>query len=138
MYLVDRFETRDGTGPNSKPELDEDLLMHFGVRGMHWGVRRGRKKTGLTRHRGATVDRNERLKYEARMTLAGKRHKISGRMARKMMGEASFKRRINANIKELNAQNRRLKEGKVTVEDRLDMMMSVTPLSLVMTSRPKT
>lgn len=25
---------------DEKPPLDEDLLMHFGVRGMHWGVRR--------------------------------------------------------------------------------------------------
>ena len=133
MYLIDY---RDGTSLNAKPELDDNLLMHFGVRGMHWGVRRGRKKTGLTRHRGSIVDRNERLKYDARMALAGKRHRISGTIARKIMGEQSFKRRINANIKELNAQNRRLKEGKLTVEDRLDLM-SVTPLSLVMSSAPK-
>lgn len=31
---------------DEKPPLDEDLLMHFGVRGMHWGQRKARPSGG--------------------------------------------------------------------------------------------
>lgn len=33
-------------GSTDKPELDNDLLMHFGVKGMKWGVRKRRSSGG--------------------------------------------------------------------------------------------
>jgi hypothetical protein len=41
-----------------KPQLNEDLLVHFGVKGMHWGVRRDRETGG--RSGGAAPTRSKK------------------------------------------------------------------------------
>lgn len=48
--------------PETMGELRDDLA-HFGVKGMKWGVRRGREKTGVGRIRGAAA---QSLRDEAR------------------------------------------------------------------------
>lgn len=120
-----------------KPPLDEALLIHYGIRGMKWGMRKGRGTTGLTRHRGALIDRNTRIAYQRKKLIAGTRHKHLVGIAKKLVGEDTFNRRMKSSIKELNAQNDRLRKGKLTVEDRMDATFNVGIGALLVSKTPK-
>lgn len=141
MFLVDYHAgSRNPSGPNSKPELDDDLLMHYGIRGMKWGVRRGSSKTGISRARGAMVDRNDRQIMRMKNTLAGKgliRDKVEYKLNQIALGKSMTDRLMKVNIKELNDQNARLKKGKATFRDKLHVTFNTTPLDLVVSNRPK-
>ena len=51
-----------------KPELSEDTLMHYGVKGMKWRRRRGKKKYNQV---GFDLgDKNRAFKYKAANTVA--------------------------------------------------------------------
>lgn len=57
-------------GGELKPPLDEDLLEHHGVKGMHWGARKEEVRAdiqGRTRKFGRRVP----LEYETATTLVG-------------------------------------------------------------------
>jgi hypothetical protein len=117
-----------------KPPLNEDLLIHYGIRGMKWGVRRGKGVTGVSRHRGALMDRNNRVVFQRKKLIAGTRHKHLVGIAKKLIGEDTFNRRMKASIKELNSQNDRIKKGKITFEDRMDAIFNV-PVGALVISR---
>ena len=124
--------------------LDEELILagqayleHFGTKGMKWGVRRGRGTTGLTRHRGALIDRNTRIISVNKGMVAGTRHKRITAIGKKIVGDEAWKRRMNTQVKELNAQNDRLRKGKLTVEDRLDAVLNVSVGALVVSRTPR-
>jgi hypothetical protein len=119
---------------SEKPPLDEALLIHYGIRGMKWGVRRGKGVTGVSRHRGALMDRNNRVVYQRKKLMAGTRHKHLVNLAKKVVGEDTFNRRMKSSIKELNAQNDRIKKGKITFEDRMDAIFNV-PVGALVVSR---
>lgn len=122
---------------DDKPPLDEALLIHYGMRGMKWGVRKGRGTTGLTRHRGALLDRNTRVIFQRKKLMAGTRHRHLVSLAKKLVGEESFNRRMRSSIKELNAQNDRIKKGKLTFEDKADAFLNVPVGALVISRTPK-
>lgn len=45
---------------DEKPPLDEDLLAHFGVKGMHWGARKGKiAKLGSYSSKAAVTDHDQ-------------------------------------------------------------------------------
>jgi hypothetical protein len=122
-----------------KPPLDDNLLIHYGIKGMKWGLRRGKSVTGLTRHRGATIDRNERIAKRLTDARAGRGpidHRMAVALGRKTLGSKRWELQYQKRMSEINAQNQRLRTGKATVTDRLEMFM-LTPLSsLVVTKRP--
>lgn len=119
---------------DDQPSLNEAMLIHYGMRGMKWGVRRGKGVTGVSRHRGALMDRNNRVVFQRKKLIAGTRHKHLVGLAKKLVGEDTFNRRMKASIKELNSQNDRIKKGKITVEDRMDAILNV-PLGALVISR---
>jgi hypothetical protein len=69
--------------------------------------------------------------------MAGTRHKHLVGIAKKLVGEEAFNRRMKSSIKELNAQNDRLRKGKLTVEDRMDAVFNVSVGALVVSRTPK-
>jgi hypothetical protein len=119
---------------DGQPSLDEAMLIHYGIRGMKWGVRRGKGVTGVSRHRGALMDRNNRVVFQRKKLIAGTRHKHLVGLAKKLIGEDTFNRRMKASIKELNSQNDRIKKGKITFEDRMDAIFNV-PVGALVISR---
>lgn len=123
-----------------KPPLDEDLLMHYGIKGMKWGVRRGSSKTGVSRARGAQIDRNARHIKRTEDVLKGKglrRDKIAYKFDSLFLGKDTTKALYKVSIRDMQQQNSRLKSGKATVRDKLTVLMSTTPMDLVVSNRPK-
>lgn len=119
---------------------DDALLEHFGRKGMKWGVRQGSSKTGISRARGAKIDANDRYIRRLQDAQKGKGRisdRIEMRLAKIQMGESAVKRHANLQIAELRDQNKRLKSGKATVRDKLNILMTTTPLELVLSNRPK-
>lgn len=144
MFLIDdRDETRAGSGLNRKPELDDDLLMHFGIKGMKWGFRKGSSKTGVSRARGALIDRNERYIWRTQKALKGKQGNglLRDRAGRKLdhivLGKTFTDRLYKVNIKEMRDQNARLKSGKATLRDKLAVYGHVNPANMFVSNRPK-
>lgn len=116
------------------------ILEHYGIRGMKWGVRRGSSRTGVSRARGAAIDRNDRAIRRIQDSQKGKgpiRFRIERKLNQIAMGESATKRLENLTIAELRDQNARLKSGKATVRDKLQVLMTTTPLDFVLTNRPK-
>lgn len=127
-------------GSTDKPELDNDLLMHFGIKGMKWGVRRGSSKTGVSRARGALIDRNQRHIKRTKDLLAGKgllRDRVEYRMSRISVGKSMTDRLMKVGIKEMNDQNHRLKSGKVTFHDKLAVFGHANVANMLISNTPK-
>jgi hypothetical protein len=122
--------------------MGEDFIEHFGVRGMHWGVRRGKSSTGVNRVRGATIDRHNRqinriAAARDGVGVVGKANHALGVATH--LGNKRFQKRMNKHIGKLNASNDRLTgHGKVLLRDRGGMLLQ-HPVSLLVshTTDPK-
>jgi hypothetical protein len=125
---------------DEKPSLDDALLIHFGIRGMKWGVRRGRGTTGVSRTRGALIDQNNRTIMRIKEAQAGKGrlwNRLRIGVGRGLLGDARMKRVLNTKVSNLNKQNTRLKTGKAKALDLLQAGFTVSPITAVVSVRPK-
>lgn len=125
-----------------KPPLDEALLIHYGIKGMKWGARKGKSVTGVTRHRGALLDRNARTQARFRAAMkktpdARMRDKAMVGAGRVLLGKKRMQRHFEKNMKTLNEQNQRLKAGKLKFRDRADLFLNVSAFDLMVSNRPK-
>jgi hypothetical protein len=117
----------------------EDFLAHHGVRGMKWGVRRGRSVTGISRTRGAALDRNKRLirqHTQARDRTGGKLLRAATAPDIMLLGRTRFESLHTMHISNLKAQNARIKSGQVTLRDKMQLAMTTPLASLVVQRRP--
>ena len=117
-------------------KLTEEQLEHFGTKGMKWGVRRGKKTSGVTRHRGAVIDRNAQVIAANKKALSGEKYKLTVKLGSALVGKDTMRRNMQTHIKDLNDQNKRLKAGKLNLGDRLDLM-TVHPVELLISARPR-
>lgn len=83
----------------------DDVLEHHGVKGMHWGVRKGTQRAGAVA-RQSRINANDRF--------IAKNQKMA---TRKILPAPKTAAR---NIKKLEKSNARLKAGHVHVVDILD------------------
>jgi hypothetical protein len=123
---------------DTKPPLDEALLVHYGTKGMKWGIRRGKKVAGVSRAVGARIDRNKRVIRNLENARAGVgAHGVVGALGRKTLGEERWKKNMQTAVKELKAQNRRLQRGKETVTDLLSVYSTLHLEDLVVSRTPR-
>ena len=116
-----------------------DFLEHHGVKGMHWGIRQSKKKTGISRSRGILLDRNALLKNNIELAKQGDKFRISSAIGRKFIGKEQQTRNWNQTIANLNAQDKRLKSKKkdaLTFLDKVDMTTHWNVIDALVTTRP--
>jgi hypothetical protein len=118
---------------------EEDYIEHFGILGMHWGIRRGKRKTGISRFSSALIDKNAFTRRHLQRTASGKHVvlRLADADQRALVGDKNYASNLQARIAGLDQQDRRLKKGKATALDKLDMFDRVSPLELVFSIRPK-
>lgn len=135
-----------------KPPLDADLLVHYGIKGMKWGLRKSKAQTGVSRFRGARIDRNDR--HLQRFKDAQKTLGVSGRsggkvsnkldtnvtngLNRMVMGRKLTNRYYDMRISRIENHNARLKSGNLYVRDRVGVLLQtyISPGSLLVSYRP--
>lgn len=123
---------------------DVDSLSHFGRKGMKWGVRRGKKVTGVSRTAGARIDRND-IGIKKVQKLAAGLENNSGSLGTKsvnaanrlLIGKEATAQKYETSIATMQKQNARLTSGKATVRDRLSAGLAVTSLDLIVSVRPR-
>jgi hypothetical protein len=113
-------------------------LEHYGVKGMHWGIRKSHAQTGMTRREGAKYDKNLRKIDKRAKQLAGLKHKqiwytYYGKLR---IVNKHWQRNAKVKIKELTAQNERIKAGKTTLDDRLEIMAYTNVFDMMVSNRP--
>lgn len=121
----------------TKVESVEDILEHFGTKGMKWGVRGSKSSTGVSRGSGALLDRNARLESTINKARSGEKHRVSVALGKKLIGAEQQQKNWNTTISNLHAQNARLTSGKTTIGDKLDKFASVGLLDLVVSVTPR-
>jgi hypothetical protein len=96
----------------------DDFLLHYGVKGMKWGVRKSKEETGLSRAQGATIDRNDRH-------------------IERLRRQPIFKKHYNKLADKREDQNDRIKDGELFVRDYLSIYGQTSLAGLYISVRPK-
>lgn len=125
-----------------KPELSEELLVHFGVKGMKWGKRQSKSVTGISRSRGALLDKNARTKSRIDAALKGDksrspvRQRAALKLGQTLLGKERVGRLLQNKVDNLSAQDARVKSGQLKLADRLDVFNNVSVLGLLASNTP--
>jgi hypothetical protein len=121
----------------------DDFLAHYGVTGMKWGRRKGGVKD---RVKGAVADSIERRMVTNKAIADGKGQtrdfrrvalRRGGGFATGAVFATGNKHISEQRAKALKGQMGRLKKGKITRLDALDMAINTHPLDLVISRRDK-
>lgn len=120
---------------SDKPGAPGELL-HFGVKGMKWGVR---KKSDGGRVRGALLDQNQRTTAVLKRARRGDGATVGERVGRRIGiglhgGKNRYNRQVDKNLRDLKAQKKRLESGKLAVQD-LNQFIWTVPVTDLLISR---
>lgn len=103
----------------------EDVLEHYGKKGMKWGIR---KEAELNRNmRVATGGGSRRDKFSVWATASG----IERLQARKALGKGSIQNVATMRMARLQAQKTRIENGQATVRDRFERVMLTPVVDLI-------
>ena len=113
-------------------------LAHYGVKGMKWGVRKSKKVTGESRVTGAARDSIARQSQNLKEHRAGGKAKVSRGLGIALsLGRKNFDKGLERSIKELDAADKRWREGNATVSDKINAALNVPIGGLFIEARPK-
>jgi hypothetical protein len=117
--------------------LDEKTyLEHYGVMGMHWGIQKARGSTGRSRSRNALLDRNARTRDIISLSRSGERFKTSRALGKAFVGEEQQRSNWKMMEKMTRQQDQRIRSGRLTTQDRLDILFTTSPVDLVVSRTP--
>lgn len=105
-----------------------DRLIHFGKKGMKWGVRKSKSETGVSRLRGAVLDRNQRNTNMIQRMKSGKTttsEKILSAPAKILLGK-KYAARLDKSEIQYNAQRDRIESGKTHFGDKLETFVTIS------------
>lgn len=179
-----------------KPSIDE-AMAHYGVIGMHWGIRQpntkptidrlnrvakgqaskgdmvktvlgvGRKglggvigvktagshaaklqtklnraksrgaTTGVSRSSGVLLDRNARSRKILVDAQSGAKYQRRVALGKKIIGGKQWEQNFQNSMKNMKAQDKRLKAGKQSAMDTLDKFANINAVNLVVSRTPK-
>lgn len=97
-----------------KPELNEDLIEHYGVKGMHWGVR--------NRVTGGQI-------HTARRSVAKSRENVKNVREQVRLGKATEASLAKAKLAHLQNPDR-VTAGRLTNGERVATLLLVSPAGL--------
>lgn len=109
----------------------DDILAHYGIKGMKWGKRTGGLKA---RVKGAALDGNQQKTAIAKRQLKGtgtREENLINAPAKILMGKESYKKAVENRISQLGDQKERIEAGKTSLMDKLEMSYDVTLVSLL-------
>ena len=115
---------------------DNHALAHYGVRGMHWGIRNSKSKTGISRARGATIDRHNRQIARITAARSGATHKNFVKVGRAFVGEKQQNANWDKMLHDLKSSNSRIKSGQLTTLDKLDVWGNTSLSGLFISRTP--
>ena len=105
-----------------KPELSNELLIHYGIKGMHWGVRRYQNYDGTRIKGGKRVINKKKL---SKYTSSYKKRKANKKAANKAERE-----RLNRHREEIGYMNAHAdKYSTKDINDKLNRVNAETRLS---------
>ena len=122
---------------------DQLVLTHHGVKGMKWGIRKSRAKSGMSRAMSAQHEKNRGSLTLATKAL-GKRTKGEGltvktrrvqfKAQRLLLGKKAANRINNIQITALQQQNKRIEQGKTTMLDKLQVGLTTSIPEMIVTA----
>jgi hypothetical protein len=118
----------------SHSDIDAYFLEHFGVKGMRWGVRQNKAKTGLARRHAALIEsdaRNIKLRKKIRDRKAGTVLNAITAADRLIMGKKRFEKFHNMHIKNLQNRQKRVRSGELLIRDRLAANLGISPINML-------
>lgn len=118
-------------------EVTDDFLQHYGVAGMKWGKRGSKKQTGVSRSGGAIIDRNTRSTKMLNDARNGVKYKKRVALGKKLIGSDKWEKNYQTSISNMTSQNSRIRAGKTTLSDKIDMAVNLSVLERVVSIRPK-
>lgn len=120
----------------------DDFLVHYGVKGMRWGVRKSRKKAGVGRASGAKLDRNARRKayYEKKISKSGRGYTAPVMGVISLLPERKRKAILQKRVDRITAADKRIKSGNRSAKDVIQTYGGVAlygPAGVLVSVKPK-
>ena len=104
-----------------------DFLEHYGVLGMHWGIRKA--DPNLSRSRQAIIERNKNQALVVKTARSGEGYRAAAAIGRAFVGRERQQKNWNTTLTRLNQQNQRLRSGNLFIRDRIDLTLNTSLLN---------
>ena len=131
---------------NELKHYDEDTLVHFGVKGMKWGVRRENRMSIGQRHKRAkeqlierTMAQRTKVRNDINSGSAARGFKRAGLLGVAAVKSERFNKHMNKQWNTADAMDRatlrNIKSGKLTADNLIIGIATANPIDLALVGR---